>query len=384
MINFFKNSGIETAYLRDLSSRCDAINGINLSQGVCDNGAPARLLEEASKSILAGNNSYSSHFGEDNLRDAIANKANKFNALNITRQNVAVTSGATGGFICTCMALLEKDDEVILLEPFYPYHLITLKALGIIVKTFKYSDTIKQVIDFDELEKLVTPRTKAILLCTPSNPTGKVLTRDELLSFSLIANKYDLYVISDEIYEYITYNKSMPHISPAAIDALFPRSITISGFSKTYAVTGWRVGYVIASEKITKKIALVNDFYYICAPTPFQAALSVAIKSIDSLYYEELKLDYMSKRDFMIEALGNAGMHSSTPNGAYYLMCSCPDLPGESSLEKALYLLDKTGIAAVPGQSFFLNPNDGNNILRFCFAKSDNLLHEAQKKLALL
>ena len=384
MINFFKDSGLETSYLRDLSSKCDAINGINLSQGICDDGTPSILLDEACIAIMKGNNSYSSHFGANNLRDAIVWKYYSFNKINISQKNVVVCSGATGGFICTCIALFEKGDEVILFEPFYPYHVITLKALGINPIICKYDNPDEQTIDFELLQGLVTSNTKAILLCTPANPSGKVLTKSELEEFGLIIEKFDLYLISDEIYEYITYFESHPHISPASIKSLQSRTITISGFSKTFAVTGWRVGYVIAHHTIISRIALVNDFYYICAPTPLQHALSQVLQKIDATYFRNLSSVYFGKMNYALEMLTEAGFSASIPYGAYYLMCKCAILPGESSLDKALYLLNKTGIAAVPGQNFYLSPADGNDVLRVCFSKSLNILEEARDRLALL
>ena len=302
----------------------------------------------------------------------------------ISKDEVVISNGATGAFICTCMALFEKGDEVILLEPFYPYHVITLKALGINPVTCNYSDDEFTLIDFELIADKISTRTKAILICTPANPTGKVLSKSELNMFAQICAKHDLYLISDEIYEHITYEERLEHTSALSIRDSWPKVVAISGFSKTFAVTGWRIGYSITDHKLSQKISLVNDFYYVCAPSPLQHALAQSYPLIEDQYFIDMKKTYKRKRDFMIDTLNQVNLVAPCPLGSYYLLADVSCLPGDTSLDKALNLLNSTGVAAVPGQCFYSNPRHGDNILRFCFAKSDHDLKAASERLLVL
>ena len=368
MVDVSRNaSRIAQSEIRIMSVECEKVKGVNLAQGVCDTEVPLPVRRAAGEAAAAGLNQYTRLDGIPPLRTAIANKLRGYNRLNVDPETqLLVTSGATGGFFAACMAMLDPGDEVILFEPFYGYHAHTLTALNCVpvyvrlnAPDWKFSP--------DDLERVVTPRTKAVILNSPANPSGKVMSRAELGWLSDIATRHDLLVFTDEIYEYFLYD-GHEHISIATLPGMAERTITISGFSKTFSITGWRIGYAACPARWKTAIGYFHDLTYICAPSPFQHGAAAGLNELPKQFYEDLSAEYLEKRDLLCTALRQAGLAPSIPQGAYYVLADSSALPGNNSKEKAMYLLHETGVAAVPGNAFY-HDNAGDNLLRFCFAK---------------
>lgn len=316
------------------------------------------------------------------IRNAIAEKACKFNRIDADpTKNITVTCGATGALYSACLALLDPGDEVILFQPFYGYHEYTLQAADI-VPVYANLTPPDWSFDIDELEKITTPRTKAIIINTPSNPCGKVFSKEDINIIGDFCIKHDLLIFTDEIYEYITYDEH-EHISPGSLDKLKDRVITISGYSKTFSITGWRIGYSIAPEKYAELIGIASDLVYVCAPAPLQYAVAKAIQNLSDNFYSELRDSFIQKRDIVCSALKSSGLTPYIPEGAYYVLADIKRIEGRDSKEKCLWLLKNTGVAAVPGESFY-HGTGGENLARFCFAKEDAVLEEAAKRLKTL
>ena len=371
--------GAMQSEIRAMTTECDRIGGINLAQGVCDTPVPAPVEAEALAAIQAGHNIYTRLDGITRLRQAIALKQRREYGLEYDPETeVLVASGATGGLHAAAMALLNPQDEVLLFEPFYGYHVSTLKSMRV-KPVFVPLAAPDWALDTDALRAAVTPRTRAILLNTPANPSGKVFTRAELEIVADVAREHDLFLITDEIYEYFVYDGA-EHISPATLDGMRERTIVISGFSKTFSVTGWRLGYVTADAKWMGAMAYFHDLTYVCAPSALQHGAAAGLEQLGPAFYAKLAADHQSKRERMAAALRNAGMEPSVPPGAYYVLADTGPLPGNTAAEKARHLLAATGVASVAGSAFF-RPGGGENLLRFCFAKKDDELDEACARL---
>lgn len=374
---------LQQSDIRSVTARVNAVNGINLGQGICDMPTPASIKKGAKKAINNDKSIYAPFDGIDSLKQLIADKVQTFNEIPIkSEQNIMVTSGSTGAFVTAIFAVLEPGDEVILFEPLYGYHSNILKLRDVKQKTLLLEPP-KWEVDFDRLESLITPKTKAIILTTPNNPCGKVFTKEELQKLGELITKHDLYAITDEVYEYMTYDNHS-HISLASLDDMFERTITLSSFSKTFNMTGWRLGYATGAEKIIEKMGLLSDLFYICAPTPLQHGLAHGFPT-DNSYYEELHRDYSRKRRRMCEALERAGFDVPWPEGAYYVFASfkpLSDRPGFANDQEACTtLIDRAGVGSVTGGSFYTNPEDGKYMLRFCFAKKEHELEEACRRI---
>jgi aminotransferase len=361
--------------IRNMSLECDRVGGINLSQGVCDTPVPDAVLRSAKEAIDGGWNTYTAHTGITELRHAIARKLENFSKLAVNAETeVVVTSGSTGAFYSACMALLNPGDEVILFEPFYGYHLSTLVATGLTAKfvrlhppdwTFEIADVIRAC----------TARTRAIMICTPANPCGKVFTSAELVLLGQVADERDLIVFTDEIYEHFTYD-GRKHVCPATVPAMRERTVVISGFSKTFSITGWRIGFAAAKPKWAEAIGYFSDLIYVCAPAPLQVGVARGLSKINNEFIKSLSEQYQTKRDKICGALVAAGLQPYVPAGAYYVLANTASLPGNSSKERAMFLLEKAGVACVPGDSFFHN-SSGEHLARFCFAKDNTVIDEA-------
>ena len=371
--------GVFQSEIRAMSVACDAIGGINLAQGVCDTPVPAPVEAEAIAAIHAGYNIYTRLDGIDRLRNAISAKQQRDYALTYDPETeVLVSSGATGGFHAAVMALINPGDEVLLFEPFYGYHVSTLKSLRINPVLVPLADP-DFALDTDALKAAITPRTRAIVINTPANPSGKVFTQAELESIAALAIEHDLFVLTDEIYEYFVYD-SARHISPATLPGMRERTIVLSGFSKTFSVTGWRLGYVTADVKWMPAISYFHDLTYVCAPSALQHGAAAGIEQLPPSFYIELAAAHQDKRARILAALHAAGLEPTTPAGAYYVLADATRLPGKNAAEKARKLLAATGVASVAGSAFF-RPGRGDNLLRFCFAKQDHDLNEACERL---
>jgi len=376
-----RSAFIEKAEIRNMSVECDKVGGINLAQGVCDTDVPEIVASAVGKAVKGGCNSYTRHDGTARLRNALAMKLKRDNGLKFDPENqIVVSAGSTGAFYCAAMALLSPGDEVILFEPYYGYHLSTLQAVEAkaVYAALRPPDW---AFDPDELERLITPKTRAIMVCTPSNPCGKVWTRAELEWLAGFAKKHDLVVFTDEIYEYILYD-GHKHISPASIPGLADRTVTIGGYSKTYSITGWRIGYAACRADWAERIGQLNDLYYVCAPAPLQEAVAAGIEALKPEFYTDLAKEYMLKRDKFCAALSAAGLKPWVPQGAYYVLADASGLVGKTGKNKAMELLRRSGVAAVPGESFYReNSLEVDKILRFCYAKRQKAINEACKRL---
>jgi aminotransferase len=373
--------------IRAMTMECDRIGGVNLAQGVCDTETPAAVIEGAIAAIHAGHNIYTRLDGIARLRQAIAAKARWFNDLEVNPDTeVLVASGATGGFHAAAMALLNPGDEVILFEPFYGYHAGTLKSLRmqpvVVPLAAPVTPDADWTLDLDALRAALTPRTKALLINTPSNPCGKIFTRAELEALAEVATERGLFLFTDEIYEHFVYGEA-EHISPATLDGMRERTILISGFSKTFSVTGWRLGYLIADAKWLPAINYFHDLTYVCAPSAFQHGAAQGLEQLGPEFYTQLASDHFAKRERIVAALNDAGMKPYVPRGAYYVLADASQLPGETAAIKARWLLAKTGVAAVAGSAFF-RAGHGEDLLRFCFAKKDVDLNDACARLRTL
>jgi aminotransferase len=365
--------------IRAMTTECDRMGGINLAQGVCDTPVPAVVMEAAIQAIREGQNIYTRCDGMARLREAIAAKQMRDYGLGYDAENeVMVASGATAGLHVAAMALLNPGDEVLIFEPFYGYHGNTLKSLRVNPVIVALAEPDWQL-DVDAMRAAVTPRTRAILLNTPANPSGKIFTRPELEAVAQLVLERDLFLITDEIYEYFVYDGGR-HICPATLPGMRERTIVVSGFSKTFSITGWRVGYATADARWMPAMAHFHDLTYVCSPAPFQIGTAAGLEQLPQNFYTQIAAEHESKRGRLLNALNDAGMRTTVPPGAYYIMASADRLPGKTAAERARALMRATGVAAVAGSAFF-RPGRGENLLRFCFAKKDSELDEACERL---
>ena len=370
--------------IRAITKMVDAVQGINLGQGICDLPTPEPIKVGAQQAIDDNHSIYTHYAGIHALRAAIVQKAHHYNKIPVSSENeVMVSVGATGAYVATIFALLEPDDEVILFEPFYGYHRNLLDIIGV---TLRYVPTHAPdwTIDFDALEKAITPKTKALVIITPNNPSGKVWSRAELERLLALMHQHDLYAITDEIYEYMLYD-GHEHVSLASLPGAYERTITLSGFSKTYNMTGWRLGYAIAPPPVIDKMGLLNDLIYVCAPAPLQYGVAEAFSMADT-YFEEMMDAYDARRQLMCETLEQIGFDVPWPQGAYYVLANFENFarthPGfDDSGEASMTLVREAGVATVPGHSFYEMPEQGRYVLRFCFAKELPVLEQACRQL---
>ncbi len=380
--------------IRAMSVACDAAGGVNLAQGVCDTPLPEVVAEGAQKAIRDGHNIYTRMDGIARLRRAIAAKVERAAAksapgLRVDPEGeVLVTSGVSGALHAAAMALFNPGDEVLLFEPFYGYHVSTLRSMRVVPVAIAMDAPAAGVtgwgLDLDRVRAAVTARTRAMVINTPSNPAGKVFTRAELEGLGEIAREHDLLVLTDEIYEHFVYGDA-EHVSPFWMEGMRERTILMSGFSKTFSVTGWRVGYLVADRRWVGSIGYFHDLTYVCAPAPFQYGCAAGLEELGQPFYARLAMDHEGKRAMLVEALRGAGMEPDVPDGAYYILADASRIAGVTGAEKARTLLRETGVAAVAGSAFFRSKagerNRGEDLLRFCFAKKDEDLREACRRL---
>ncbi len=362
---------------------CLAAGGVNLSQGFPDFGSPAEIKEAAVASIREERNQYPITYGEPNLREAVARKAERYNGIRRDPDTeITVTCGATEAMMATLMAIINEGDEIVVFEPFYENYGpdgILSGAVPRYVTLTPPDWEFKPV----ELAAAFNEKTKAIIINTPNNPTGKVFTRGELETIAQLCEKWDCYVITDEIYEHILYDGAV-HISPASIPELAERTITLNSISKTYAVTGWRVGWAIAEERITREIRKVHDFLTVGAPTPFQHAAAVALDFPDN-YYQRVQDHYTNARAFLINTLQETGFEPVLPRGSYYIITDVSkwmarlNIPDDFTFARRL--IELSGVATVPGSSFYANREKGKTQIRFSFCKKQETLAAVDERL---
>ncbi|MDU5960647.1 MAG: pyridoxal phosphate-dependent aminotransferase [Finegoldia magna] len=363
--------------IRKMTLVANKYNSINLAQGFPEFDPPVEILNRLQEISLTGPHQYSITCGAKNLREAIAKKHEKFtgNTTN-PEENVVVTCGGTEAMMASMMAITNPSDKVIIFSPFYENYkadAILSGAEPIFVKlnppNFDF--------DINELENAFKQNPKAIILCNPSNPSGKVFTREELQIIADFAEKYDTYVVTDEVYEHIVY-KPYVHTYFASLPKMKDRTITTTSLSKTYSITGWRLGYTIANKEITQAIKSVHDFLTVGAAAPLQEAAIVGLNFGDE-YYEKLQEKYTHKRDIFLNGLKEIGLDFYSPQGTYFVMVDISKFKRKSDYDFCVELSQKIGVTPVPGSSFF--KDDNNDYVRFHFAKNDDTLIEAINRL---
>jgi aminotransferase len=367
--------------IRRFSALCAAVNGVNLSQGVCDQPAPDVVKSAAKEAIDADHAVYTHMRGIAELRGTIAEKMKTFNGIVADPETeIAVTVGTAAAFACTVLTLMNPGDEAVVFSPYYSYHVNLLRLLG---NDVRFVDTHPPDWRYDlkALAGAFTDRTRIVLINTPANPSGKVFDEGELREIASLAREHNAWVVTDEIYEYITYGK--PHVSVGKYAEFADRTVTISGASKTYAVTGWRVGYAIAPASVIDKIGVVSDHLTICAPSPLQHGIAAGMTLPDG-YYEDMCKDYRVKRDMLADALRGCGFEPFVPDGSYYMLAGFERSRFRDATNATESILEQVGVATVPGSAFYRNPADGENQLRFCYAKKMGDLEDACERLGKL
>lgn len=372
-------TGLVQSDIRAMTTACTRMKGVNLAQGVCDTGVPNLVIRGAKEAMDQGLNTYTRFDGLPILRRALARKLASYNAIAADHEtDITVSNGATGAFQCACMALLNPGDEVILFEPYYGYHLSTLLVVEAVPRVVTLKAPYWEL-SLDEVVKKISARTRAIVVNTPSNPSGKVFTKQELEDLASLAQKYDLLIFADEIYEYFLYDQR-EHMSLGSLPGMFDRTITVSGYSKTFSITGWRIGHSVASAPYAEIIGAMNDLLYVCAPAPLQYGVAVGIEELSPSFYHDLRTTFQAKRDRFCEVLERVGLRPTIPQGAYYVLADVSGIPGNTGKARAMWILEKTGVAGVPGEAFFQG-EQGSQYMRFSYAKTDQDLDEACSRL---
>jgi aspartate/methionine/tyrosine aminotransferase len=378
-VTFFTESVI-----REMTRQAMLHDAVNLAQGFPDFPAPAEIKKAAQDAIAADVNQYAITWGAKSLRNAIARQMKEWQGISVDPETeVTVCCGSTEAMISTLLAVCNAGDEVVIFEPYYenygPDSILSGAKPRFVKLRPPVTDDRDWTFDEQELRAAFHQHTKAIILNTPNNPTGKVFTRTELKLIRDLCVEFNVLAITDEIYEHILYDGTK-HISIAKLDGMSERTVTINGMSKTYSVTGWRVGWTVAPPVITDAIRKVHDFLTVGAPAPLQEAGAAAL-SLPAAYYERLANGYRARRDRLMPALTGAGFRCFRPRGAYYVMTDISAFGFANDLEFTKYLVKEIGVAAVPGSSFYRDPKDGAQQVRFAFCKKDATLDEAARRL---
>ena len=366
--------------IREMTRLCQQHGGVNLAQGFPDFPAPETIKEEAARAIHADVNQYAITWGAKRLRDAIVAKTRRFTGLAYDPEaEVTVCCGSTESMISTLLALVNPGEEVVVFEPFYENYGPDTILCGAVPRFVRLREP-DWGYDPAELEQAFCDRTKAIVINTPNNPTGKVFSRAELDHIAALCRKWDVVAVTDEIYEHMVYDGA-EHVTLASLDGMRERTVTISGISNSFSVTGWRVGYCLASPALTAAIRKVHDFLTVGAPAPLQEAAAAALGLPDD-YYRTLADGYRARRDFLLPALESAGFRTFTPRGAYYVMTDISRFGFADDVAFARHLVAEGGVAAVPGSSFYSDPAAGRQRLRFHFARRRETLEAAVVRLS--
>ena len=365
--------------IREMSRVCAQHGGINLAQGFPDFPAPAPMKAAAKAAIDADKNQYAVTWGAPALRAAIARRTSDYNGIPTDpERDVTVCCGATEAMIATLLAVLDPGDEVVVFEPFYENYGPDCILSGAEPRFVRLSPP-DWTFDEAELRAAFGPRTRALILNTPHNPTGKVFSRVELAFLAELCAEHDVLAITDEIYEYILYDGA-EHVSIATLPGMRERTVTISGLSKTWSATGWRIGWCVAPAGITAAIRKTHDFLTVGAPAPLQEAAALAL-AFGPEYFAGLRADYQGRRDLLLPVLEETGFRVYRPAGAYYVMTDVSRLTELDDVAFAMELVRDGGVATVPGSSFFRAPADGRSLIRFCFAKQAATLERAAREL---
>ncbi|HOJ20843.1 MAG TPA: aminotransferase class I/II-fold pyridoxal phosphate-dependent enzyme [Armatimonadota bacterium] len=374
-----RTEGFTESVIREMTRLAHRFDALNLAQGFPDFPAPEAIKEAAVRAIMADVNQYAITWGAPSLRRALADKYARHQGLEVDpEREITVCCGATEAMISALLAVINPGDEVIVFEPFYENYGPDAILSGATPRYVSLHAPDWRI-DPEELASAFGPRTKAIILNTPNNPTGKVFSRAELEMIASLCTRWNALAVTDEIYEHIVYDGAT-HLSIATLPGMRERTITISGISKTYAVTGWRIGYCIAPPRLTDAIRKVHDFLTVGAPAPLQEAAAVAM-GFDAAYYAELARAYQERRDVLVAALREAGFACRPPAGAYYIMADISALGFSDDVQCARWLVEHAGVAAVPGSSFYHGPGKGSQQIRFAFPKRLATLEEAGRRL---
>ncbi len=388
-----RTEGFTESVIREMT-RLNAVHGgINLAQGFPNFPAPAIVKDAAKRAIDADINQYAITWGSKPLRDALAKTYADLYAMQVDPETMlTVTCGATEAMISTLLAIVDPGDEVVVLEPFYENYGPDTDIAGA-KPVYVALRPPQNVFDPDELRAAFGPRTKAIIVNTPNNPTGRVFTRAELELIASLCIEHDAIAITDEIYEHIRYYDPPKagvgassayegaHIPIATLPGMRDRTVTISGASKTFSVTGWRVGWIVAAPELTAGIRKVHDFVTVGAPAPLQEAVAAGL-GMGRAYYDTLSKEYRARRDILVPALERAGFSPRLPEGAYYVLCDITPFGFEDDTAFARWLVSKVGVAGVPGSSFYSERELGKHLIRFTFCKTDEVLRGAAERLA--
>jgi len=375
----YKAAQFTESVIREMTRLAMEHGAINLSQGFPDFPAPDVLKRAAADAIFADVNQYAITWGAKNFRDALVYKTKKFMGIDIDpEREITVSCGSTEAMIDVLLAVINPGDEVIVFEPFYENYGPDAIISG---ATPRYVQLRRPDWSFDEKELAAAfnNNTKAIIINTPNNPTGKVFSREEVQFIAALCRKWDVLAITDEIYEHIIYDDA-EHVSPITLDGMRDRTIVVNGMSKTFSVTGWRVGYIIAPPGITGAIRKMHDFLTVGAPAPLQEAGAMALQLPDA-YYADLARSYQQRRDRLMKMLEDAALNPMLPKGAYYIMCDIGKWGYPNDVEFARFLVKDIGVATVPGSSFFSDPAAGKEIIRFTFCKKEETLRAAEERL---
>jgi aminotransferase len=365
--------------IRGMSVEAKKHNAVNLAQGMPDFAAPPEIKAAACRAIEADINQYAITWGATNLREAIADHASWYLGMTVDPETeITVTCGSTEAMLVALMSLINPGDEVILTQPFYENYWPDCVLAG---ATPRFVPLRPPGWRFDpaELAAAFSDKTKAIVLCNPNNPTGTVFSAGDLEEIAALCRKWDVIAITDEIYEHIIYDGN-PHVALATVDGMRERTVTISGMSKTYAVTGWRVGTIIAPAHLTHAFRQIHDFVSIGAAAPLQDAGAVAYR-LPRQYYVQLATDYQGRRDRFCKVLWDVGFDFEPPQGAYYIMAGIGAFGADDDIAFARYLVRDIGVATVPGSSFFRDKALGRPYVRFCFCKANETLDRAAERL---
>ncbi|HEX8286585.1 MAG TPA: aminotransferase class I/II-fold pyridoxal phosphate-dependent enzyme [Pyrinomonadaceae bacterium] len=381
-----KAASFTESVIREMTREAVKYGAVNLGQGFPDFAAPENVKRKAMEAIAENYNQYAITWGVKSFRDAIARKTKWFLGLDVDPETeITVTCGSTEGMIAGMLAAVDAGEEVVVFEPFYENYApdaILSDAKPVHVPLYQTSNGWH--FEKDELRAAFNEKTKAIIICNPNNPTGKVFTREELEFIADLCKEFDAICFTDEIYEHIIYkNESQEktdHICMAALTGMRERTIVVNSLSKTYSVTGWRVGYVIAPPDITSAIRKVHDFLTVGAANPLQHAGAYAL-SLPESYYAELQSEYQQKRDYIVPVLQKAGLKCEMPEGAYYVMTDISDFGFANDVEFTKYLIREIGVAVVPGSSFYHDKNLGAQKVRFCFCKKNETLEAAAERM---
>lgn len=381
-----KASSFTESVIREMTREAMKHGAVNLSQGFPDFSAPEDIKRKAMEAIAADVNQYAITWGSKDFRDAIARKTRTYLGLDIDPETeITVTCGSTEGMIAAMMATVDPGEEVIVFEPFYENYapdaiLSDARPRHVSLRAPDWS------FDREELRRTFNEKTKAIIVCNPNNPTGKVFTQDEMEFIAGLCQEFDALCFTDEIYEHILYPREgadIRHISMAQIDGMRDRTVVVNSMSKTYSVTGWRVGYCIAPPAITSGIRKVHDFLTVGAAAPLQAAGAYAL-SLPQEYYDTMQSEYRRRRDLLLPVLEGAGFKTFVPDGAYYIMTDISSFGFKDDVEFTKHLIRDVGVACVPGSSFYSVPALGQQQVRFCFCKKDETLYAAAERLTKL